>query len=201
MQEQMTWYTADTMSRYPRPRRHDIPIDLNPGTGYVFEGMDEVTAHQLAEMANDEGIRTMTPGDTTRRFVDEQTALDWYADPERKRKVYTLSDHPENLSTEGVAWFSQAHTPGSEAPHTFVVRVGDRLRGRRVGMSFMQAVFALAYRDHGVGDVWLIVREDNIPAQRLYQQFGFEVVHIIQGEGEPGRLLMERILSEREVAA
>lgn len=187
--------------RFPEPRRHDVVLDLNPGRGYIFEGMDEVTAHQLACMAHDEGIRAMAPGDAAERFVDEQTALRWYADPLRSRVLYTLSDRPENLTTEAVAWFSQARTDDTRAPHTFAIRIGERLRGRGVGLPFMSAVFTHASRDHGVGDVWLSVRQDNEPAQRLYRRFGFETIRTIQKEGQPDRLLMERITAGREVAA
>ena len=61
--------------------------------------------------------------------------------------------------------------------HDLAVTVG--CRGRGVGRLLLQAVEAKA-RELGCGKVTLEVREDNTPARRLYQRFGFR-------DGEGGR--------------
>lgn len=65
----------------------------------------------------------------------------------------------------------------------------DTFDTRGIGSKLMEAVFALA-REHEVNDLFLVVREDNTRAIRLYEKYGF------QATGREGSFIcMERRIS------
>lgn len=91
--------------------------------------------------------------------------------------------------------------PGS-APGTFEgwvqnIAVARAHQGRGLGAVLLEALLAEAIRRSCV-EVWLEVRTDNDPAQRLYTRHGFEPAGIRRGYYQPGNhdaLIMRKALA------
>lgn len=66
---------------------------------------------------------------------------------------------------------------------TVAVRADQQ--GAGLGAALLQALLDEA-RHRGCGEVLLEVRADNLPAQRLYQRFGFERIAVRRGYYRPG---------------
>ncbi len=59
---------------------------------------------------------------------------------------------------------------------------------RGIGTALMEAVISL-----GHGRVWLVTTNDNVPAQRFYEHFGFRLVAVREDEVERSRRLKPEI--------
>ena len=77
------------------------------------------------------------------------------------------------------------------------IAVARAHQGRGLGAVLLEALLAEAARRTCV-EVWLEVRTDNDPAQRLYTRYGFEAAGIRRGYYQPGNhdaLIMRKALA------
>ncbi|WP_344528588.1 ribosomal protein S18-alanine N-acetyltransferase [Streptomyces albiaxialis] len=129
--------------------------------------------------------------------------------------VLALEDElfPEDAWSEGMFWSELAHARGPHATRRYLVAA--RPDGTLVGYGGLAAVGGMgdiqtigvlpSHRGTGLGahllrtllraatdfecaEVLLEVRVDNVPAQRLYERFGFAPIGIRRGYYQPGNV-------------
>lgn len=118
-----------------------------------------------------------------------------------------LADVPQSRhylvaeTADGIVGYAGLMTqPGTTVGHTESwvqnIAVAREHQGEGLGAVLLTALLTEAGRRHST-EVWLEVRTDNEPAQRLYTRFGFESVGIRRGYYQPGNhdaLIMRRTL-------
>jgi len=173
----------------------------NPGNfTFVADNLDQVLAYfyqlSLASFAypykirktlNEKQIRQLldyTKKDTdiqkftsdSKRFKDRPSFDQWI---KKDRVIYCLSDNKDNLM--GIIWFSKEefepheknrYYKAAEYPYTFAIRMYANARGKGLAKPFMNFCF----KDFGKKGIWLTTSKDNIPAIKLYTNFGFKEI-------------------------
>lgn len=78
-----------------------------------------------------------------------------------------------HIGADLVAFAGLSKVPGSEQSDIQTIAVADSIRGRGLGKQLMNQLLSEARRLHAT-EVFLEVRADNLPAQKLYESLGFE---------------------------
>ncbi len=108
-----------------------------------------------------------------------------------------LRQHAQELQLDGFVWREDGRVVGNASLRRATpwnrggwvignVVVDEAYRGRGIGHALMQACLLDAQRKGG-GWVGLEVRQDNVPARRLYENLGFTVVGEIRHWLHPGK--------------
>lgn len=111
---------------------------------------------------------------------DSWTEATWWAElAQRPRRDYTVARVDGALA--GYAGLDL----GGDVADVMTVAVGPAHRGTGLAPQLLELLLRRA-REHGAREVLLEVRADNVPARRLYERVGFEVVHTRRGYYRPG---------------
>jgi ribosomal protein S18 acetylase RimI-like enzyme len=149
----------------------------------VYAGWNDEIADQLIERSKEEEIRRFTGRDAAERFVDRQTATEWYND--KGHVVYALG---QGAALAGIIWFAYTPKPGLDADYTFAIRMYESQRGRGLAGAFLEAALTdFASRARYEGNFWLEADESNGRAVHFYEKHGYEKI-----ETKDGRVLMVR---------
>lgn len=155
-----------------------LPIDISSypelsDKGFVIrKGWTEELATDLVGVSTQQHILENTPNDALKRFTDGVVANKWYR--EKDRSVYSL----HNGALAGIIWFALDDRPQLDAKYTFAIRLYENAIGKRLSLPFMKAV----HDDFDVSDgVWLKTDDDNHPALKLYDKFGYQKVDETNG--------------------
>lgn len=112
------------------------------------------------------------------RFSSFKAFISW---KKRGKKIYVMVGHRNKLL--GIIWFSSKAAPASVSKllktsncgHTFAIRNYPPARRKGLSSKFMHIVFG----DFGVSNekgVWLSTAKDNVPANKLYTNYGFKKI-------------------------
>lgn len=121
------------------------------------------------------------------RFSNTETFEKWLS---QERKVYVLIDNPNEKNLLGIIWFGKKALPekkyivkfdNSEYTFTFAIRIYGPARGKGYSKQFMEEAFdgfinTDFYNNSSEKGFWLETSSDNIPAVKLYKNFGFSQV-------------------------
>jgi ribosomal-protein-alanine N-acetyltransferase len=106
---------------------------------------------------------------------------------------------------EGVAGYAGLDA-GSEVADVMTLAVAPRAQGRGLGRTLLEELVDRARR-RGAEYLMLEVRDDNLPARRLYERAGFELLTTRRRYYQPGdvdahilRLTLDETTSEEETA-
>jgi len=133
----------------------------------VLKGLSKKQIFQLI-------IYTKTDGQIKRythdyeRFKNIKAFTTW---KNRGKIIYTLADRSGKLN--GIVWF--ARKTYKNARYTFAIRTYKPIRGKGVAKKFMD----IAIRHFHLkkkGKIWLETTKENIPANKLYKDFGFKKI-------------------------
>lgn len=125
---------------------------------------------QLIKYSNDKkdtAIYKFTSDKT--RFLNKKAFDKWF---KQGKIIYTALDDKKNLV--GIIWFANKKIPVDNYPHniTFAIRIYPKARGKGLSFNFMD----YAFKNYKAQKVWLECSFDNIPANKLYQKFGFKQI-------------------------
>jgi len=112
------------------------------------------------------------------RFSSFKAFISW---KKRGKKIYVMVGHRNKLL--GIIWFSSKSAPASVSKllktsscgYTFAIRNYPPARRKGLSSKFMHIVFG----DFGVSNdkgVWLSTAKDNVPANKLYTNYGFKKI-------------------------
>jgi len=155
--------------------------------------VEELSLSQINDLINfsnsDSLIKQTTTDDV--RFQDEKAYKLWLT---KKRKIYALVDESEKL--QGIIWFGEKEFPQninlpesinrSNFNLTFAIRIYENLRGKGYAVNFMKEAYERFIKtDEYINSVnkgfWLLVNNDNIPAIKTYERFGYKKIEAETG--------------------
>lgn len=170
----------------------------------LLHGLDDNFARQLVRNSYQEHILEWTPRDAAERFTDKEALGHWVGG---NRDVYVLTP---GQRLAAMTWYEEKPFPMSISPtslaraphHTFGIRVYEGYLGKGLAYplmteSLIDYVDLLDSRDelNAFRGLWLSVRQDNEPARRTYQRFGYNEIGFTQSE-VGNRLIMVLSLEE-----
>lgn len=121
---------------------------------------------QLIKYSNDDLDVQKNTLDAT-RFEDKESFDNWL---NKGKFTYVLSDKDDNLC--GLIWFSEETLKDYPYPYTFAIRTYGGTRGKGLAQPFMN----ISFKDFGKKGIWLTTSPENIPAVKLYKNFGFKEI-------------------------
>lgn len=147
---------------------------LNNDGFIVMRGWGSAVRQTLIDGAREDSMRTMTPGDFERRFVDYSAAEEWYHNETKRPVVYSIAEQ----AISGVIWFSYQNEIISDADVTFAIRMYSASRGKRLAGRFLDAAHEDFVEHTGYnGRIWLMTdKHNNDAAINLYTHHGYEIV-------------------------
>ncbi len=111
---------------------------------------------------------------------DAWTEPTWWAElAGRPRRDYVVEE-----DAEGIAGYAGLDV-GSEVADVMTIAVAPRAQGRGLGAALLQELVDRA-RGRGAEYLMLEVRDDNLPARRLYERAGFERLTTRRRYYQPG---------------
>lgn len=152
----------------------------------INEGLTEKQISKLITYTKDDPEIKKYTSDVT-RFKDRKSFDEWLVE---SRTIYSLTDSDDNLL--GIIWFSQKQLPEenylerldkNQYETTFAIRMYGTARGKGLAKKFMNDVFTKYTTSHSA-KIWLLTSADNIPAKKLYENFGFKTVTKPDKEGK-----------------
>lgn len=137
----------------------------------VKRGLTSSQIEQLIQITKlDPLIKKFT--NDAKRFRDLETFQTW----QKGKTIYVLIDKGGQLL--GVIWFGKKRHPlAPGCSYTFAIRTYPPARGKGYALKFMKK----AFEDFKPNGVWLMTRDNNLPAIRLYEKFGFRKVTTLKG--------------------
>lgn len=110
---------------------------------------------------------------------DAWTRESWWGElAQRPRRRYVVLE-----SEHDIAGYAGLDCAGDVAD-VMTIAVAPGRQGRGLGRRLLDWLLSQA-RDSGAEAVMLEVREDNAPARKLYEQAGFEQIHVRRGYYRP----------------
>ena len=97
----------------------------------------------------------------------------------RPQRDYVVEEDPS-----GIAGYAGLNL-GSEVADVMTIAVAPRAQGRGLGRTLLEELVERARQD-GAEYLMLEVRDDNLPARRLYEHAGFEVLTTRRRYYQPG---------------
>jgi len=146
----------------------------------VEQGWSAELAHDLVRVSREPAILRYTPGDAQRRFADVPAAEAWHSNPEKQPVVYTLRDAAQHQLC-GFIWLRRGQHKAIDGSYqtTFGIRLYDGARGKGLSYPFAKA----AHDDYAALPIhdtpprmWLETYRDNLPALKLYQKLGYQIL-------------------------
>jgi [ribosomal protein S18]-alanine N-acetyltransferase len=111
---------------------------------------------------------------------DAWTEPTWWSElAARPQRDYVVEEDPS-----GIAGYAGLNL-GSEVADVMTVAVAPRAQGRGLGRILLEELVERARQD-GAEYLMLEVRDDNLPARRLYEHAGFEVLTTRRRYYQPG---------------
>jgi hypothetical protein len=144
----------------------------------VVAGLDRTVVSELAEIAQQEGVREFCPNDLKRRWATEEMAEKQLA-KDGGRGVLRLVSRKTG-KTHGFGWTGkisedeQSYLPMCE--NTFALRLHEAARGKKLGTPFSRIIVAGSMALWGARNIGLETWASNTPAVRTYLSAGAELV-------------------------
>ncbi len=111
---------------------------------------------------------------------DSWTTQSWWSElAQRPRRRYAVLE-----DGHGIAGYAGLDCSG-EVADVMTVAVSPGRQGRGMGRRLLDWLMCQA-RDSGAEAMMLEVRADNAPARKLYENAGFEQIHVRRGYYQPG---------------
>lgn len=131
----------------------------------ILKNIDENQIHSLILYTKtDNKIKKYTHD--RERFKNFKTFKAWKS---RKKIIYTLINKHGKLL--GIIWFGKKSL--RKFQYTFAIRTYPPIRGKGLAKKFMYSVIQ-DFRKANKGGIWLKTEENNLRADKLYENFGFK---------------------------
>jgi ribosomal protein S18 acetylase RimI-like enzyme len=165
----------------PVENSYSLPLKKEGLT--LYRGWNDDVARQLVERSKEPEIKKFTHRDVSERFVDAQSADNWYR--AKDHVVYALFQGDD---LAGVAWFARTERPELGADYTFAIRMYESQRGRGLAGALIESAHAdlAAYKNYP-GAFWLESDQSNERAVHFYQKHAYHPLGV-----KDGRVLMVR---------
>jgi len=134
----------------------------------VLKDINENQAHDLITYTKkDKRIKKYTHD--SQRFRSLKTFSTWKL---RNKTIYSLVNKRGKL--QGIIWFDKKSF--RKILFTFAIRIYPPVRGKGIARKFMRLVIKDFGKTHKNRVLWLITDKNNLPANNLYQDFGFKKI-------------------------
>ncbi|HSX45567.1 MAG TPA: GNAT family N-acetyltransferase [Candidatus Saccharimonadia bacterium] len=141
----------------------------------VHTGLTPEMAGHIYNMSLQPSIKEYCPGDSARRFSDQEAAEHWLA---KGRCTFLLMKRDDdNLSLVGYGWSGRETSPHVQGGQTtFALRVGEQGQGQGLATPFSRLIIWGTAATFGAQDFWLETWKSNGGAVHIYDKLGFELV-------------------------
>ena len=150
----------------------------------VEKGFKSNTVAEVVKNSLQPRILSMAPRDASERFVDEQTAMDWYHSS-HDRQFYSLRSASV---LAGIIWFTKSAL--GDAQYTFAIRMYEPFIGKGMAIPFADATHQDLENIYK-GSTWADININNLASRSFAYKLGYRAVDSLL-VSDPQRVQMVR---------